>query len=50
MIIVHGRVGRRRALSGEAVAIALPLIATALGLASLVAMPTMDLARLEAFS
>ena len=40
MIIVQdGRVGRRRALSGEAVAIALPLVAAALGMATLVAVP-----------
>jgi hypothetical protein len=40
MIIVQaGRVGRRRALSGEAVAVALPLAAAALGMASLLAVP-----------
>jgi hypothetical protein len=39
IIVQDGRVGRPRALSGEAVAIALPLIATALGLASLIAVP-----------
>ena len=39
IILQDGRVGRRRTLSGDAVAVALPLIAAVFGMAALVAVP-----------